>query len=261
MVVSSGRFLGIAVALLMILATGGVHGDLEHRRSRTLSDAENAWGLWAPALERLAEPPPDDLSDVLRKAYSFGQPPPTGEERQRLQEWLGSLRDPLAQISRGLERGRLQFLLSAWDAKNLTSFTPLLRVARYRVALGRFCMFDGDWAGAARLFVEVYRMGRLISEGDGFAIHRWVGNAIQGIGLDALRPLAAGQGTPIPLIESMAAGLSAPTAEDASLERGYRAEFTHILRPTLAKIAEEYAALPDKIRKRTALPFSIFPKP
>lgn len=182
--------------------TGAADSDLTLVR-RDLPPAGNAYTLWTNALPQLSLPKDGGLRDAFMLACNLSTNMPAGEARRQLDTWLESRKDAFALLRQGTALGQLQ--LPAFGVDDFTKFdlSGLRHAARAKVILAREQAERSAYAEAAHEFLEVFEMGRLIAAGDGPMIHFLVGVAVQSMGLNGVRWLAANPDMPSAVLSQM----------------------------------------------------------
>ena len=217
---------------------GATDSDLTLVR-RDLPPAGNAYTLWTNALPQLKLPEDDWLRDVFMLACNLSTNMPEGEARRQLDTWLESRKDAFALLQQGIALGQLQ--LPTFGVDDFTKFDlgGLRHAARAKVIVAREQAECSEYAEAAREFGEVFEMGRLIAAGDGPMIHYLVGIAVQSIGLNGMRWLAANPDTPSTVLSQMLRDMPVPADSDAVLAQVYRVEFAQFTVPQVREIERD----------------------
>jgi hypothetical protein len=229
---------GIVGVLSMSMA-GAADSDLTLVR-RDLPPAGNAYTLWTNALPQLKLPGRWAPYDAFMLASNLSTNMPAGEARGQLDTWLESRKDAFALLRQGIALGQLQ--LPAFGVDDyFTKFdlSGLRHAARAKVILAREQAERAEYAEAAREFGEVFEMGRLIAAGDGPMIHYLFGIAVQSMGLNGVRWLAAQPDVPSAVLSQMLRDIPAQDESDGVLAQVYRVEFAQYAIPQLKKIEQD----------------------
>ena len=226
------------VAVLTVSMAGADNSSLTPVR-RNLPPTSNAYTLWTNALPQLRLPEDDGLRDTFMLACNLSTNMPTGEARRQLDTWLESKKDAFALVRQGIALGQLQ--LPAFGVDDFTKFdlSGLRHAARAKVILAREQAERSENAEAAHEFWEVFEMGRLIAADDGPMIHYLVGIAVQSMGLNSMRWLAANPDTPSAVLSQMLRDIPAPDESDAVLALVYRVELAQFAIPQVKKIEQD----------------------
>ena len=218
----------IWLGILSILSAGILSpaaGVLPDSPRTELPAAQNAYVVWAQMLPEFKHPHDKAFTDAYFQALHFQKELPTGEGRKQLDAWIESKENALYRISQGLARKRLQFPVVATD-KDLNWDAPakLRDVGNIKTILARESAERGKNKAAVDEWMEVFKMGRLIADGDGLTLHYLTGMAMQRQALRGLRWLAGKNGVPPDELRFALWGLPVPQDEDPGLAQMYRNE-------------------------------------
>lgn len=111
------------------------------------------------------------MEEAFRNAYFFDESLPTGESARKLQQWIDSKEESLEAISEGIAVGKLQFPEFTFEDNVIRYLNKLRIVARIKIVNARFLMRDGEHEDAEQELLEIFRMGRMIVNGEGAIIH------------------------------------------------------------------------------------------
>ncbi|GEM_PF-1745120 len=190
-----------------------------------LPEAQNAWTLWRDALADLERPQDEFVREDLRAASDLDEPMDPTWDWSELRDWIDSKKAALHAISRGIERGKLQFP-EFHIGSDLGYLSGLRNAARLKTVRMRLHLQDDEPQRAADEALEIVCMGELVARGEGAIIHYLVGVAVQQMGLRAVRHVADADGLPEDALAGLVARLPAAPAGDAALAQTYRVEFT-----------------------------------
>lgn len=206
---------------------------------RDLLPENNAYALLTNALPQLQMSYRNELYETFRLAGNLTTNMPVGEARAGLDAWLSSKTEALALLSQGIGLGQLQ--LPVFGVEDYEKFAPIgyVDAARVKVVLARVDVERGQYEVAAGEFSDIFRMGQLIAAGDGPIIHYLVGVAVQSMGLNGMRWLAAHPDTPRAVLVQMLHELPVPDAPDPVLAQVYRVEFAQFTLPSIKMIERE----------------------
>ena len=234
------RIIISVIIAVLALSTGGGASDVDLTFVRQdLPPASNAYSLWTNALPQLKLPDDIGLREAFMLACNLATNMPDSEARKQLDAWLVSKNEPLALLSQGIRLGQLQ--LPAFGVADFMKFdlSGVRHAARMKVVLGRMHVERGEYEMAAHEFTDVFRMGQLIAAGDGPMIHYLVGIAVQSMGLNGMRWVAASPDTPSAVLSQMLRDIPVPDESDTVLAQVYRVEFTQFTVPQVRKMERE----------------------
>jgi len=209
---------------------------------KELPAEQNAYVIFTNALPELKLPDGNKLSDAYLLACTLSTNMPEGEARKQLDAWLESKKEPLALMSQGIALGQLQFPILN-DSTFIPCFSNMRHAARVKVILAREHAERGEYTESAREFVETFKMGQLITTGNGPLIHYMVGMAVEGLGLNGMRWLACRDDVPPEVLRQIQNDLPIPHADDPALAQTYRVEYVQCTVPALKEI-EQNASSP-----------------
>ena len=210
---------------------------------RELPAEQNAYVIFTNAMPEIKLPDDKALQDAYLLACTLSTNMPEGEARKQLDAWLESKKEPLALISQGIALGQFQFPDLGINEFTRYKFSDMRHAARVKVILAREHAERGEYTKSAREFVETFKMGQLITAGEGSMIHYLVGMAVQGLGLNGMRWLVCRDDVPPEVLRQIQSDLPIPSATDPILAQTYRAEYARYSVPAL-KEAERNASNP-----------------
>ena len=202
-----------------------VAGPMDYTRV-PLPAADNAYNFWTNALGHLGPPDDERTEAAFRLAADLSKPLPTGDAKRDLAEWVKAQDPSLKQISKGIRIGKLQFPVVDFTNITTAALLPIRHVARLKTVAARLDVDRADFVSAAGECLDVYRMGRMVSSGEGSILHSLVGDAVQSIGLSGLRWLATQDAVPSAVLERVVKDLPEAGPGDPALAQTLRVEFS-----------------------------------
>lgn len=187
-----------------------------------IPDEENAWPLWAEAMEKLVAP--DETVKklgwlALKEEASW----PEGKSGRRLEHLVAANREALERVDAGLRRGRCQYPETRRPQGEPRLF-PLVEAAKIKCLKARMLAVTGGIAGASEELAGALQMGDMADAGALSLLSHMVAVTITDTSVKNIRWLAKDQRVTDADLVRLIGGLG-PRQEPASgLARALRVE-------------------------------------
>jgi hypothetical protein len=212
-------------------------------RRRPLDPRLNALKAWREAAAEFVIPDQDRQAwETLAFVTQVPSPHLAPGQLSFVRKVLGHNAECLAALDRGMERGQLQFAeLPSLErvAEEIDFVTRLDEAARLRLLRFRLWYSEGDIVAAAEELFRLEKIGTMVCQGEGQMLHYLIGLRLRETALRGFGHLAAGQQTPLRVLDRIQETLEEGLRASDGLIQSLRAELCWITLVQLDRTLED----------------------